>query len=479
MAKKFLKTLTNNIGFKLLAVVFAFVLWLVVYNIDDPVKAKSYTANVTIENSSVITDMNKYYEVVDGSNRVTFSISAKRTILDKLEDSDFTAVADMSTLVMEDDGMHGTVELKITSSRYENSIKYNGKEKYLRVSLENLMTKQFVISPNTKGKVADGYALGDVIISGSNILKVSGPESVVSQISGAMATIDVSGVATSVSDNVIPTLYDAQGNEIDTTKLTMNISTVAIDAAVLGTKDIPVVFETTGTPAEDYTVAEITADVDTIKVKGYASALNEITSLNVPAELLDISGMSDSLTTTIDISEYLPTGVTLVDNGDAVVEVTVVIAKYETEVFNVSTSRIKVEGLSDNYTLEFGESTIPVTIGGTADQLASLSASAINLKLDASGLTTGTHTVHLTLADADTGYKLASGTAEVTVKKTSSSGNNSNNSTNSGSGENTGDSDSQDTPASAEVEPEDGAQNTDGTGDTSTGTSTNTNKNNN
>ena len=59
MAKKFLKTLTNNIGFKLLAVVFAFVLWLVVYNIDDPVKAKSYTANVTIANSSVITDMNK------------------------------------------------------------------------------------------------------------------------------------------------------------------------------------------------------------------------------------------------------------------------------------------------------------------------------------------------------------------------------------------------------------------------------------
>lgn len=471
MAKKFLKTLTNNIGFKLLAVVFAFVLWLVVYNIDDPVKAKSYTTNVTIENSSVITDMNKYYEVVDGSNRVTFSISAKRTILDKLEDSDFTAVADMSTLVMEDDGVHGTVELKITSSRYENSIKYNGKAKYLRVSLENLMTKQFVISPNTKGKVADGYALGDVIISGSNILKVSGPESVVSQISGAMATIDVSGVATSVSDNVIPTLYDAQGNEIDTTKLTMNISTVAIDAAVLGTKDIPVVFETTGTPAEDYTVAEIAADADTVKVKGYASALNEITSLNVPAELLDISGMSDSLTTTIDISEYLPTGVTLVDNGDAVVEVTVVIAKYETEVFNVSTSRIKVEGLSDNYTLEFEKSTIPVTIGGTADQLASLSASAINLKLDASGLTTGTHTVHLTLADADIGYKLASGTAEVTVKKTSS--------TNSGSGENTGDSDSQDTPASAEVEPEDGAQNTDGTGDTSTGTSTNTNKNNN
>ena len=35
MAKKILKTLVNNLGFKILAVVLAFILWLVVYNIDD------------------------------------------------------------------------------------------------------------------------------------------------------------------------------------------------------------------------------------------------------------------------------------------------------------------------------------------------------------------------------------------------------------------------------------------------------------
>lgn len=418
MAKKFLKTLTNNLGFKLLAVVFAFVLWLVVYNIDDPIKSKSFTTNVTIENGSSITDLKKYYEVVDGSNRVTFSISAKRTILDKLEVGDFTAVADMSTMVVDEDGMHGTVELKISSSRYENSIKYNGKAKYLRVALENLMTKQFVITPNTKGKVADGYALGDVVISGSNILKVSGPESVVSQIDGAVATIDVGSVATSVSDNVIPTLYDADGNEIDTTKLTLNISTVAIEATVLGTKEVPVNFTTVGTPAEDYAIAEIVPDVNSVMVKGYSSALNELTSLDIPAELLDVTGLSDDLTTTIDVSEYLPNGVSLVDSSDAVIGVTVSIAKYTTEVYNVSTTHIKVDGLGDGMSLDFSDSTIPVTIGGTEDQLADLSASGILLKLDASGLTTGTHTVHLSLADSDSTFKLVSGTAEVNVKKT-------------------------------------------------------------
>ena len=38
MGKKLLKTFTNNIGYKILAIAFAFILWLVVYNLNDPVK---------------------------------------------------------------------------------------------------------------------------------------------------------------------------------------------------------------------------------------------------------------------------------------------------------------------------------------------------------------------------------------------------------------------------------------------------------
>ena len=36
------KSLTNNIGLKLLAFLFAFMLWLLVVNIDDPVDTKTF-----------------------------------------------------------------------------------------------------------------------------------------------------------------------------------------------------------------------------------------------------------------------------------------------------------------------------------------------------------------------------------------------------------------------------------------------------
>ena len=42
MGKRILKTFMNNLGFKLLAVAFAFILWLVVYNLNDPIKTKTF-----------------------------------------------------------------------------------------------------------------------------------------------------------------------------------------------------------------------------------------------------------------------------------------------------------------------------------------------------------------------------------------------------------------------------------------------------
>ena len=46
MLKNLAKKLTNNLGLKVLAVLFAIALWIVVVNIDDPVKPAQYTISV-------------------------------------------------------------------------------------------------------------------------------------------------------------------------------------------------------------------------------------------------------------------------------------------------------------------------------------------------------------------------------------------------------------------------------------------------
>lgn len=417
MLKKILKKLTNNLGFKLLAVLFAFAMWLVVYNIDDPSSSKNFTATVTIQNAQSVSDMNKCYEVVDGTGTVSFRVTAKRSILEKLDYSDFTAIADMSLMNVSDDGAEGSVPIAISANNYTSSVKVSGLTKYLKVSLEDLQEKQFVITADTKGKVADGFTLGDVSVSNPNVIKVSGPASVVGQISKVVATIDVSGMSVDISDNVVPVFYDEDDKTVDTTKLTLSSNTVTVSAKILSTKEVPIHFNTSGTPADTYSVVEITSDPETVQIKGSSSVLNPISSLEIPEEVLNVDGANKDITTSIDISEYLPDGVSLTKNSQATVSVTIRIEPYTTQNYNIPVSNISVNGLDDNYNLAFGQTTVNAAVSGMSSDLSSLNANSIKGSIDVSSLGEGTHTVDVTLTlDADKFVQQAT-TTDVTITR--------------------------------------------------------------
>ena len=135
MLKNLAKKLTNNLGLKVLAVLFAIALWIVVVNIDDPVKPAQYTISVTQDNMDYLTSNGKYSETLGGKNTVTFTASAKRSILEKLSNTDFTAVADMEKIeYVEGDGVC-RVPIMITCSKYNsNTVTISSKQQYLDVT---------------------------------------------------------------------------------------------------------------------------------------------------------------------------------------------------------------------------------------------------------------------------------------------------------------------------------------------------------
>ena len=65
MLRKIVKTVASNFGLKVLAAVFAVILWLVVVNIDDPKINKQYTTSVVIENADYLTNQGKYFQVLN------------------------------------------------------------------------------------------------------------------------------------------------------------------------------------------------------------------------------------------------------------------------------------------------------------------------------------------------------------------------------------------------------------------------------
>ena len=425
MARKILKALTNNFGFKLLALFFAFILWIVVYNIEDPIKTKTFTTTVTIENASAVTkDMNKWYEIVEGTNQVSFSVSAKRSILEKLDDTDFTATADFNNIVLSGDGTKGSVHVDIACNKsvYTNSLNFNGKVKNLELTLEALMKQPFKVIANTSGSVADGYALGDVKVTNSQLITVSGPESIVSKVDKIIATINVSGMYEEITDdNIIPVLYDKDGKEIPTTRLTLSSDRVAITAQILSTKEVPINFNTTGRPTGDSEVLSVEGNISSVLVKGSASALNALSSIDVSGDILDVTDAKEDIITTVDITEFLPDGISLVNAEDASITVTIKIKTISTRTVNISTDNIEVKGLASDYELKFSSAVLAITVTGDDKDLSVLTADKIKGSIDVSALSEGTHTVAVDIQLDEEKYTCDSVAVRVTIKKKSQS----------------------------------------------------------
>jgi YbbR domain-containing protein len=415
MGKKILKTLTNNFGFKLLALLFAVILWLVVYNVDDPVITRNYTTNVTLLNEDSIQD--KYFEILDNTNNVTFSVTAKRSYLDKLDDSDFSASADFNDLLVSDNASKGSIKIEIVASRYSGSIKINGSNKFLVVSLEDAKSKQFVVSPTTEGTVAEGYALGDVSISGSNVIKVSGPITLVNQIAKVVAAINVDGMSQNLSDNVVPILYDEEGNEIDTTKLKLSKTTVTVNAAILGTKKVALNLSAKGTPADGYGLAGITSSISTVWIKGATATINPISSIEIPSSVLDITGATGSFETTINITDYLPDGVALLDSSEATVTVVVDIEAYETRNFEIPIDNITVEGLAVENDLRFSQGVVHVSITGLAVDLDSLDAQTLRGNVDVTELALGSHVVNVDVDVDESRFVVTASRTQIVISR--------------------------------------------------------------
>lgn len=395
MLRKLGKKIINNFGLKILAILFAVVMWIVVVNIDDPVIVKTYTTSVVPVNADYITTQNKYYEWLDGNNTITFSVSAERSVLDKLANADFTATADMEKIEFDEKGQAYRVPVTITANRYSNDVSISSKQLYLDVVLEDRGTCQKAIIANAKGNVTDGCALGELKIVGSNLLKISGPYSIVSQIDTAVATINVDGMSTDVTDSVVPVLYDVDGNVIDTTKLKMSLDTVTISAQILNTKDVALEFSTKGEVAEGYVVTGMKSSLGTVRIKGEAATLNPINKITIPSEVLNITDITSDLITTVDITSYLPQGTALVLNSDAQVEVQIQVEPLVEKIFEVSVANLTLQNLRAGYTVEYGVDQLAVKIIGAKSKIESLKASDIYGMVDMNGLGVGEHEVEV------------------------------------------------------------------------------------
>ena len=389
MKNKILHAFTNNIGLKLVALIFAIVAWFVVVNVDNPSKSGNFTVPVTVMNENILTDAGKYVSIKSGGQAVTFRATAKRSIFDRLSSADFIAVADLKNL--EDDGR---VPIEIRAVSYSKQVTISTRTHYLEVEITDVKATKFVIEPQISGEPAKGSAVGDVSVS-PNVVAVEGPADVVDSIDSVVAICDVDGMSDDLVESAVPVYLDANGNQIDTTKLTTSVSSVNVSVDMLSVVDVKLNVETSGELSEGLKLDSVKTDPESIRVMGEAKVLNELTAVTIPGSAVKLDAVSETMTTTVNITSYLPDGVVLADGQDAQVKVIITLMDMDERTFEVPVSNFTTRNLGDGLSASFTEDTVEVTVRGYKNLLDQLKEDDITGSVDLDGLDVGEHRLKL------------------------------------------------------------------------------------
>lgn len=382
--------LKNNIGLKILAVIFAMLLWWIVLNVDDPVSTKKYNVDVTITNAEVITDAGKSYQILDDSKSVVVTVKARRKVLTAIEKGDIVATADLREM----QGVSVPVRIQIAGfeGKYEEA---SANPQNIQLKVENTQKKTFPITAVATGTPRAGYAVGTMTVSPKSV-DISGPESLIAKISKVVAKVDVSELKDKNKGDVDAEIqtqllyYDAADNLISKELLTSNCDkkgvTVSVD--LWKTKNLELVFDTSKIGvAAGYTFAGIEVEPKTIEVVGKPEQLETLSEIKVAAQVLDKKNLTEDVELIIDIVECLPDGIALADNRMNQVAVRILIEKKGTKTIRLATRAIQVINPGE-FKLQYEEEEVELTFTGSKEVLENLDQDSIVAKIDLSECTT-------------------------------------------------------------------------------------------
>lgn len=343
--------LTTNLGLKVIAFIFAALLWLIVVNLDNPVVSKTFREiPVTIVNDDIITSAGDVYQVV-GEQSVSVVVYATRDVSQELDAEDIVATADVTEM----DTATGLIPIEISIPDYSGD--YESAEavpRNLTIQREKSGKKVLSLSVKAENDPADGYILGNMTVEPEQVT-LTGAESVLAQIARAEARVNVEGMTADQKAKAELRLYDADGNVLNPPQIENDLGEegITVSVEVLKLKSVPIVLDVTGTPAEGYKYTGGTSAPENLQVCGKSADLEGFDEIEISGPVLDVSGASDTIEKNIDISEYLPEGVRLAEQDSGTVKVTLKVEQEGTRSIDFLVSSLRINNLSEKLQVNY------------------------------------------------------------------------------------------------------------------------------
>jgi len=378
--------LNRRWGLKLLSLLCGFLVWLGVVNVADPVMTDTVEVAVEIVNGDVLEKNGITYEIV-GKKTTTVSYDVKTTNAHKIRATDFRAYADMTELW----SVTGAIPVKVEVLNNEQFIVNSpvSKTSTIKIETEPLQRKRFDLNTVLVGELVDNHETGDISLY-PNYLYVEGPESLIGQISSAGVEIPLEGVTSDTNGTTVPRFYDANGNRIElSSRITSSCDSVNYSMQVLRVKNLLVDFEVSGEVAEGYRFTGAECNVTSVPVVGMKSALANLNSIMIPAEMLNLDGVSENQEITIDLINLLPDGISLADEEQREATVILTVEELEERMYTVFVKDSGIIGKREEYNYSPIPETVSIRVQALSEELDTFEITSDDIAVDVSEMELG------------------------------------------------------------------------------------------
>ena len=252
-----------------------------------------------------------------------------------------------------------------------------------------------------------------------------GPKRIINNIAKVTAEANVSGLSEDETVEAKLVLYDANNNVIDQTLLANNLGKegVSVEVELLQVKSVPLKVDTSEvSAAEGYKLGKITVEPQEVEVTGDKSTLAGISEINIAADALELEDLTQRTDRTIDISSYLPSGVSLAEENANKVVISIQVKQPGTKSFEISTGSIILENIADGLSINYGSTVdLEIQVKGPNDVL-NLFSPAKKVSIDLKNYTEpGTYTVPVSVELPDGCTLVNEVNVEITLEKSKQS----------------------------------------------------------
>lgn len=379
------KRITDSRGFwMVVSLAAALLLWMYV-NATEGVDGEKTLSGVNIEFRGADTLRESGGLIVTEQDRstVNLTIKASRRVLGKLTSANVVAVVDLSRVTT--DGWNSVsyeIEYPIGVNSNDVTVVRSSAD-IVNFYVDRQVRKTIPVVGEFKGSTAEGYLAEDELRFDPLMVIISGPKTALAQVDHAYVAITRSGVDKSLSYNTTYALRDADGNEIDDSRIMMETQEVTVTLNVLSTKTVPLdVTVIDGAGAVRGVNTRIEINPSSVVISGDASVIDSTSKINLGT--IDLSTFATDYSATYAI---IPPNDT--DNLTGVTEATVsvTIIGLSSRSFNILHDNISCVNVPEGYQAEIITQALPVTIRASEETLSDIQLNNLRAVADLSGIT--------------------------------------------------------------------------------------------